>query len=55
MFVNSLGSKPRPNKQDCRQQVIVTFAVEASESFLALTLVSSSDLLDTCSTILAWK
>jgi len=31
------------------------FAVKASESLLALTLVSSSDLLDTCTTILTWK
>lgn len=31
------------------------FAVKASESLLALTLVSSSDFLDTCTTILTWK
>jgi len=31
------------------------FAVKAPESLLALTLVSSSDLLDTCSSILTWK
>ena len=37
------------------ENVIFTFTVKSSESFLTLTFVRSSDLLDASSSILTWK